>query len=179
MNIVFERRLLQGIISFLFICLNIGKRTKLILTIESKKAYILLLFFSLHSYLSNFLSLKAFMSLKNVVNIHCIPLNFIVKMFLKRKKKKKPWLFQAIGKQPKTQIMIVSFGPPYNPYKVQGIQLEKFHGIVLPYTTNYTAAKWQVMIGGRIKYVRLVTIQYESNITLIIICYIKNYVKKL
>ena len=28
------------------------------------------------------------MSLKNVVNIHCIPLNFIVKMFLKRKKKK-------------------------------------------------------------------------------------------
>ena len=87
------------------------------------------------------------MSLKNVVNIHCIPLNFIVKIF----KKKKTWLFQAIGEQPKTQIMIVSFRPPYNPYKVQGIQLEKFHGIVLPYTTNYTAAKWQVMIGGRIK----------------------------
>lgn len=75
--------------------------------------------------------------------------------------------------------MIVSFRPTYNPYKVQGIQLEKFHGIVLPYTTNYTAAKWQVMIGDRIKYVRLVMIHYESNITLITICYIKNYGKKL
>ena len=75
--------------------------------------------------------------------------------------------------------MIVSFRPTYNPYKVQGIQLEKFHSIVLPYTTNYTAAKWQVMIGDRIKYVRLVMIQYESDITLITICYIKNYGKKL
>ena len=73
--------------------------------------------------------------------------------------------------------MIVSFRPPYNPYKVQGIQLEKFHGI--PYTTNYTAAKWQVMIGGKIKYVRLVMIQYESDITLITICYIKHYGKNL
>ena len=74
--------------------------------------------------------------------------------------------------------MTVSFRPPYNPYKVQ-VQLEKFHGIVLPYTTNYTAAKWQVMIGGRIKYVRLVIIQYESDIILITIFYIKNYVKEL